>query len=134
MTNKIQQLIDTFRKKPRQLFLVDGLGALLTSFSLAVVLTKFQEYIGMPQRMLYFLSIVGLIFATYSILCYFLNPKNWQSLLRIIAFANLGYCLLTIRYMYLFYESLTALGLLYFILEILIIFAIVALELRTTES
>ncbi|WP_299215809.1 hypothetical protein [uncultured Aquimarina sp.] len=129
MIHKIQQLINTLRRKPKQLFLIDGLGALVTVFFLAVVLTRFQEYIGMPVKMLYFLSAIAFVFAAYSISCYFLNPKKWQSLLRIIAFANLAYCFITIICIYNFYESLTALGLLYFFLELLIIFGLVAIEL-----
>ncbi|WP_298543030.1 hypothetical protein [uncultured Aquimarina sp.] len=134
MDHKIQPLIDTFRKKPRLLFLVDGLGALLTIFFLAVVLTTFQEYIGMPKKILYFLSLIVLVFAIYSLSCYLLNPTNWKIFLKIIAFANLIYCLLTAAYMYYFYESLTNLGLLYFCIEILIIFLIVTIEFMIASA
>ncbi|WP_299257983.1 hypothetical protein [uncultured Aquimarina sp.] len=129
MTHRIQQLIDTFRKKPRQLFFIDGLGALLTIFFLTIVLTTFQEYIGMPKKTLYFLSVIAVIYGIYSISCYFLNPRNWQPFLKIIAFANLAYCFITIVFIYYYFQNMTVLGLLYFFLELLVIFGLVAIEL-----
>ncbi|MFD2564992.1 hypothetical protein [Aquimarina rubra] len=134
MITKIQLLIQTLQKNPKQLFLIDGLGALLTIFFLAVVLTTFQEYIGMPKTALCFLSMIAMIYAIYSFSCYLLNPAKWQILLKIIAFANLTYCLITIAYMYHFYNSLTVIGLLYFIIEIFIIVALVSIEFVIVRS
>ncbi len=134
MTLKISSFIEYLRKKPKRLFLIDGLGALVTLFFLAVVLTRFQEYIGMPKKELYFLSIFAVIFSVYSITCYLLKPVNWNILLRIIAFANLVYCFITIGYICYFYEHLTVIGLLYFIIEILIIFVLINLELTVARS
>ncbi len=134
MTLKTSSFIEYLRKKPKRLFLIDGLGALVTLFFLAVVLTRFQEYIGMPKKGLYFLSIFAVIFSIYSITCYLLRPVNWNILLRIIAFANLVYCFITIGYICYFYEHLTMIGLLYFITEILIIFVLINLELTVARS
>ncbi len=134
MISKLSSFLETLRKEPKRLFLIDGLGALVTLFFLAVVLTKFQEYIGMPKKELYFLSIFALFFSVYSMTCYFLKPVNWNILLKIIAYANLLYCFITIGYLYYFYENLTVIGLLYFIIEILIIFVLINLELTVAKS
>jgi len=132
MNTKTQQFIEILRKQPKQIFLIDGCGAFLTAVFLNV-LTTFQEYIGMSLNVLHALSCVAFIFAVYSISCYFLNPKNWQTLLKIIAVGNLTYCFLTIGYMYYFYERITMLGLLYFSIELLIIFILVILEFMATK-
>ncbi|WP_299315064.1 hypothetical protein [uncultured Aquimarina sp.] len=129
MIHRIQPLINTFSKKPRQLFFIDGLGALLTIFFLTIVLTTFQEYIGMPKKTLYFLSVIAVIYGIHSISCYFLNPRNWHPFLKIIAFANLAYCFITIVFIYYYFQNMTVLGLLYFFLELLVIFGLVAIEL-----
>ncbi|WP_299440363.1 hypothetical protein [uncultured Aquimarina sp.] len=129
MNTRIQRFIETLRKKPKQIFLIDGFGALLTMFFLAVVLVTFQKYIGMPRTVLYFLSTIAFAFAVYSVSCYFIHLTNWRFLLKIIAFANLTYCFLTIGFVYYHFQNLTTLGLLYFFLELLIILGLVAIEL-----
>ncbi|MHA7059631.1 hypothetical protein ACWGOQ_0020565 [Aquimarina sp. M1] len=132
---KIELLVETLKKKPKQLFLIDGLGALLTLFFLIAMSTIFQEYIGMPETALYFLAMIALIYTVYSFSCYYLlNPRNWKPLLKIIAFANLVYCFLTIGCTYHFYQSLTTLGLFYFILEILLVLVLIYLEFITATS
>ncbi|SEL99865.1 hypothetical protein SAMN04487910_3856 [Aquimarina amphilecti] len=133
MTNQSFSFIESLRKQPKLLFLIDGLGALVTLFFLTVVLTTFQEYIGMPKEELYFLSVFAMAFSIYSITCYIVNPTNWNIFLRIIAFANLIYCFITIGYICYFYQNLTLIGLLYFIIEILIIFVLTNLELTVAK-
>ncbi|WP_378177921.1 hypothetical protein [Aquimarina sp. SS2-1] len=123
-------MIKTLQNNPKQLFLIDGLGALLTIFFLTLVLTTYYEFIGMPKTTLYYLAFIVAIYAVYSFSCYFINPNKWQFLLKVIAFANLSYCIITIGCIYYFYENLTILGLAYFSLEILIIFILVILEFK----
>ncbi len=44
--------------KPKQLFLLDAFGALLSAFFLGFVLVKYQVYIGMPENVLYILALI----------------------------------------------------------------------------
>jgi hypothetical protein len=41
--------------KSKDLFLMDGIGALLTAFLLFFVLKTFNEFVGMPEHVLTFL-------------------------------------------------------------------------------
>ncbi|MEW7290649.1 hypothetical protein [Aquimarina sp. 2304DJ70-9] len=118
---------------PNKLFLIDGLGALLTAFLLGVVLTTWEDCFGMPSKILYTLSIVALIYALYSISCYFLTIKNWKPYLRGIAIANLMYCCLTIGLVVYFYHNLTGIGVLYFLLEVAVILILIGVELRVSS-
>ena len=123
-----------FTEKPKNLFLIDSAGAFLTAFSLSVIVSSFNEYFGMPQRVLNFLSVIALIFCLYSLTCYFLAGKNWQPFLKAIITANLLYCCLTLALIIYNYQMLTFLGILYFIAEIIIICSLVIVELKTISQ
>jgi hypothetical protein len=70
------------------LFLLDGLGAVLTTVFLFFILRKFHEYVGMPINILIFLSYLGLLFCIFSGVCFFFLTTNWTPFLRIISIAN----------------------------------------------
>jgi hypothetical protein len=125
--------IDYFSRKPRTLFLVDGLGAALTTFSLYFVLRPYFNYFGMPTNILMYLSIIALVYGVYSMSCFFLIKNNWSPFLRIIGIGNLLYCILTMTLLYTFYPSLSRLGLTYFIAEILIIGLLIFTEFRVAN-
>lgn len=70
MKNNIKSTLDYFSRKPRTLFLLDGLGAALTTFSLFFVLRHYYDYFGMPANILTYLSVIGLVYCAYSMSCY----------------------------------------------------------------
>lgn len=117
---------------PKRLFVIDGSGALLSAFFLAIVLVKLD--IGMPNNILYFLAALPCIFALYSFGCYFLIKSNWPPYLKGIALANLFYCCLTIGLIAHFYENLTTLGFCYFLLELLVVGILITIELRASAN
>lgn len=121
-------MIDRILIRPTKIFLLDSLGALLTTILIGVVLTNFQDYIGMPLDILFTLAGVALIFCVYSISCFVFLKKNWKPFLKAIAIANLLYCLATTVLIITFYPQLTILGLLYFIGEIIVIVVLVYFE------
>lgn len=129
----IKSTIDYFSRKPRTLFLVDGLGAALTTFSLFFVLRPYYDFFGMPVNILTYLSVMGLIYCAYSMSCYFLLKNYWAPYLRIIGISNFLYCILTMTFLYSYYNNLTRIGLTYFLAEILIIVLLVYLELRVAN-
>ena len=118
---------------PQKLFLVDSLGALLSAILLGLVLTRFEKTFGMPQNELYILAVIPCIFTMYSFLCFLSKTKNWRPLMKIIATANFLYCCLTAGLMVYFYEKLTVLGLIYFILEIIIVISLAFIEWKTAS-
>lgn len=112
----------------RTILLVDGLGALLSAVLLGVVLPAFQSYIGMPVHILRGLAFLAVLLAFTSLGCYrFADPTNprW---LRLISSANLAYCAITLGLLVRYYESLTPLGLFYFVAESLIVMSLVVWE------
>ena len=118
---------------PKQLFLIDSLGALVSAFMLGVVLVQFENT-GMPKNILYLLSFIPCVFAIYSFSCFLIMPKNWRFLLKVIAIANLLYCCLTLILMINLYQNLTVLGFIYFICEIIVVIILVIVELKIASQ
>ncbi|MEL7120827.1 MAG: hypothetical protein AAFO07_15350 [Bacteroidota bacterium] len=119
---------------PKRIFLVDGLGALLSAAYLGILMVVLNEYFGMPVSVLYVLAGIACFFAVYSLSCHFFLKKNWKPFLGFIMTANLLYCVLTLVLVIYHFNGLTTLGVVYFILEMFVIIWIVSLERKVYQS
>lgn len=119
---------------PRKLFLIDGLGALLSSLLLGVVLVKLEPVFGMPKNVLAILALLALLFAVYSLVVYWIFPTWWRPALRVIAVVNLLYCCVTLGLVYAYREVVTSWGVLYFVLEVLVIAGLATKEWKTASQ
>lgn len=126
-----QRIINKMTLTPRAMFLIDGLGALLSAFLLGIILTKFENTFGMPSKVLYFLAALPCIFAVYDFSCYWQAIENWRPFLKTIAIANLIYCFISIGFVVHHFEKLTTLGLIYFLLEFAIVIILASIEFKT---
>ncbi|MEM7297675.1 MAG: hypothetical protein AAF391_05350, partial [Bacteroidota bacterium] len=61
----------------KTIFLIDGVGACVSSFFLGYILVAFQSFIGMPVNVLYLLAGLALLFALYSLTKHFVQPQRW---------------------------------------------------------
>ncbi len=134
MIKKTTPIISYFKKQPRLLFLIDGIGALTSALLLIVVLPSFEEIFEMPQPMLYMLACIALFLGSYSFCCFYLSPKNWPPYMLAIAVANFIYCLVTLSLVFYFFEALTSLGITYFIVECFIIGILSGIEIKVGMS
>lgn len=119
---------------PNRLFLIDGLGAVLSALMLGGVLAHWEPVFGMPKPELYVLAGIAVVFAVYSLLCSWRLKGNWRPFLLGIGFANFFYCGLTLGLVIWHWDSLTLLGILYFIGESLIVLSLVSIELKRASS
>lgn len=119
---------------PKILFLIDGLGALLSAFLLGIVLANLEPTFGMPVKILYFLSALACLFALYSFWNFWKFKETWKPYLRVIATVNLMYCLLTASLVIYFRQELTTWGWLYFLLEMVVIIGLVVVEFKTASK
>lgn len=117
----------------RTFLLLDGLGALVSAFSLAVLLVQWQAWIGMPTHMLYFLAIFPCLFALYDFYHYF-NNKNSHLHLRNIAYANMSYCILSLGVALYGFKELTSWGWLYILMEVGVVLGLARMELKTVKK
>lgn len=130
MNSVIKKLTDQLTQKPKTLFLINSLGALLTALFLFVILRNFTPYIGMPKKVLNVLWPTAACFFFYSATCFILLKGKWTLFITIISFVNSLYCLLILILLFVYYKQLTNLGLAYFSLETAIICALVYIELQ----
>ena len=130
LISKFQQVISI----PRNVFLLDGIGALVSSLFLVVLLAPFESFFGMPSDYVYQLAIPAFVFAVYSIACYVFNPNNWQPFMKLIALANFIYCCVTFYLILKLFYRLTQFGVLYFLLEIAVVLMVIALEINTIRK
>lgn len=115
----------------KKVFLLDFFGASLSALFLAFLSKNYEYAIGIPSETLYFLMLFPCVFIIYDLACYFLVSKNWSLFLKLIAKANLFYCLILIGSLFKHHDTLTSWGLFYFLAEIIIIIILVSIELRT---
>lgn len=132
--NRAQLMMNKMTLAPKQLFLVDGLGGMLSALLLGVVLVRFETAFGMPRKVLYFLSCLAGMYALYSFLSYWRTKEKWRPYMQAIAIANLLYCCLTIGLVIYHRQELTALGVTYFLLEVVVITGLIIMELKTVSK
>jgi hypothetical protein len=131
LTHRIMnKLINLFAEKQKTLFLIDSIGAFLTAFFLFVIRVQFNEYFGMPETVLTYLSVIAICFCIYSAACFLFLKEHLSIFIRLIGIANLLYCALTIGLLFRHNPSLTILGTIYFIIEIVIICILSYIELK----
>ena len=118
----------------KSLFLIDGLGALVSAISLGVVLVQLESWVGMPPPVLYPLAGIAGLFALYSLSCFFFLKGNRSPFLKGIAIANLLYCGLTLGAMIFHAEHLRPLGWTYFAGELVIVVGLAVLELKMASD
>jgi hypothetical protein len=116
--------------QPKTIFLIDGMGALVSAVLLGLVLTRLETFFGLPKNVLYVLAGIALLLAVYSLSNAFMQQINPSRRLKLIAVANLLYCLLTVVLLFIFYPQLTIFDVYYFMGELLIILSLASLELK----
>ncbi|WP_255037765.1 hypothetical protein [Lacihabitans soyangensis] len=130
----INKLINHLSEKQNTLFLIDALGAILTSFFMFIIMRQFNEYFGMPKSVLTYLGGIAFCFCVYSTSCFLFLRGQWPLFIRIISISNLLYCAFTIGALVNSYTLLTQIGLIYFLTEIVIILLLCYVELKVARK
>lgn len=119
-------LLDKIDKK---ILLLDSFGALLTAINLLIV-PLFEKYTGVPRDISLLLVPLPFLYSIFSFFSYKFGNHNWRSLLKMIAIGNLFYCCLTMYVTWINFDTFKILGIIYFIVEILIIIVLSSIELK----
>ena len=119
-------LLDKIDKK---ILLLDSLGALVTAINLLVI-PLFEIYTGVPRDIAIILVPLPILYSIFSLFSYKFGNDNWRSLLKMIAIANLIYCCLTLYVTWINFDTFKIIGIIYFIVEIIIIIILATLELK----
>lgn len=130
----LKQLIKKGTIDPRRLFLIDGIGAIVSAVLLGIVLVKFHLFFGIPVQSLYFLAALPCFFAVFDFYCYFKKVKRIGVFLKVIALINISYCVLSIGLAVYHNEEVTYLGWAYILVEIFIVATLAMIELKVANS
>lgn len=113
----------------KNILLLDGIGAVVSAV-LLLFIPYFEPYLGIPRSLTQALLPILILCAIFSFLSYTFGNKNWRLLLKIIAISNLLYCFLMVYVTYSNRVIFKNMGMVYFMLEILLIFILAIFELR----
>ncbi|WP_299059094.1 hypothetical protein [uncultured Polaribacter sp.] len=132
---ELEQEANNFYKNAKKLFFIDGVGAILSAFLLGFVLVKLESFFGIPPSALYILAIFPIFFAIFDFYSYQQKDENKiKLLLKGIAMMNLLYSLLSIILAIFHYQTITFLGWIYIIVEIIIIVVLAFFELKEVKK
>jgi len=130
----LKKIADKLNADPNRIFIYDGLGALFTAFSLGVVLVNLQPIFGIPISTLKVLSIIPLFYFLYDCFCYFKAKNNLGFYIKGIAILNLLYCPISIWFHLYDGQSITLVGWIYIVVEIIGVAAIAILEFKFAKK
>lgn len=130
----INKIIIQCSRNPKMLFVIDAMGALLSSVFLFVIAKKFSLNFGVSEAVWIKLSLIALLMAFYSTLCFLGVKHRWISFLISISVINIVYCALTIGVLIYHRFELTVLGITYLSAEIVVILLLAFFELNTAKA
>ena len=128
---RLAETLRVLSSQPRRVFLLDGLGALVSTLALVAVVIPLQPYFGLPRDLLWKFASVAAVFSAYSLTCAQVLRENFRPFMAVIALSNSVYSLATMGSLYSHRVAVTPLCVLYFMLEVMIVAALVSLEIRT---
>lgn len=125
-----REILTKITSNPQRLFLIDGAGALPSAVLLGIVLVKLQPIFGIPKSTLYFLAFLPCVFAVYDFFCYFKVRQNGAPFLKVIVWANLLCCCLSVGLVFYHSSTITTLGWAYILIEVAVVTLLIVLEFK----
>ena len=118
----------------QNIFLIDAIGAFISTLFLALILPQFESLIGVGQKTLLYLAIGATLLTIYSFLCFKFKKINNALYLKLIMIFNSLYVLITLYLVFIKSKETTVLGQIYFGIEILIIILLIWIEYLTLKN
>lgn len=117
---------------PKAILLIDAVGALVTSVTMAFLFWPEVIATGMPPITLIWMAFAAACFSAVGLIGY--NASNSvPRMLLLLAILNVSFCLVSLTIWLLNFERLTVFGYVYFPAEIILILGLVAIELRGSQ-
>jgi hypothetical protein len=120
--------------KHYSVFLLDAMGAFVSIFLLFFLIAPNENFFGLSYLISTNLSIPISVLLIFSTICFFSKPQNWKQFMKFVIFGNLAYCLFTVIIIFQNFKQLTLWGVLYFLIEIIVILFIVKIEIATIKK
>ncbi len=119
--------------KPRLIFLTDSLGAGLTIVCLVFVLGRHVLFFGVPLSVIHPLAAGAVVLGVFSSYCFLFFRASWRMQMKIISVANALYSLGVFLGIWYCRHEIRWPGLLYFSMEVVIIWLLARLEWKTAS-
>ena len=116
---------------PKNLLLLDGIGAAVTSLVTGLILTTLVET-GLPTQGLYALAAIAALFACFDLYAYFAAKDAWWPLAT-IGVLNLIYCVIAVILCIVFASSVTMIAKVYFATEMMIVVPLALWEIAVAR-
>ena len=126
------EIITRFTQNPKRLFLIDGIGALLSAFLLGIVLVALEPFVGIPKSTLYILAVFPIGFALVDAFGFWFTSQV-ALVLKVIATLNLLYIALSLALASYHLETITLWGWIYITGELAIVLALAITELKVAR-
>ena len=120
--------LDFLHAQPKNIFLIDGIGAAFSALFLLGILAQFPEYVGLSKNILLVLGAIACLLSTYSIACFYFLIRKRPVFLGITILANTLYAALTLSLLLYFGQVISFLGMYYFISELIVLGILIKLE------
>ncbi len=120
--------------QPKNVFLIDGVGAFLSVLMLWCLIAPFESFFGFPGDIAKSLAVLPVIYAVYSLSCSVFVKTEQTIFIKIIIAANLLYCVLSFVLVVFYFDRITIFGLWYFLSEKVIILALVMWEWKIVQQ
>ncbi len=117
----------TFHLTTSQLFLMDATGATLSLLALTF-LAFFNNFSGMPAGALFYLIAIASVLMLFSWGCFFTRPARPYLFLALIILGNCIYTCLSLTLLWYHFYQLTTTGIIYFLLEKVVLVVLISLE------
>jgi hypothetical protein len=118
---------------PKNIFLLDSSGALISVLLTAFILPQFSDLLGLSLNVLSFLATLAFVCMTYSFCCYSFVKQIKRWMLMAIILANVLYCVISGGLIFL-YDPITKIGSALLMCEILVISVLVGIELKVLNA
>lgn len=128
----LEHIITRLARKPQRIFLLDGLGAIVSASLLLLISSLFPTFFHFPQKSIYLLAGIAYLFAAYSLFFSQKTSTKWPLFLQLIATANILYCLATLILVLVYFPHLSLFETVYFLAEIIIVLTLVYVEFRVS--
>lgn len=115
--------------KGKRIFLFDGVGAAQSALFTGLLLPHFTEWTGLPDKLLYCLAMLPLIYCIYSLTCFWFMEVVRPRMLLAIIIANILYGALSASLIFAL-DSVTIWGQILLAGEIVVLVGVVAIELK----
>jgi hypothetical protein len=119
-----------FIQNPKYIFVLDGVGALLSLLGLLLLFLFFQKEVGFSTGVFGVLLVAAMLLAAFDFFCYFKIEPPYQRHMLMLAMGNIAYIIFTAVGLFYHAQQVSVFAWSYFLLELVILMALVVLELQ----